>query len=60
MFFDEFYTELYQYSDTILSYLEDTDLCIVIGTALKTGMARNIVTSFITKSLPVVEINIAC
>ena len=58
MFFDEFYTELYHHSETIRTFIEDCDLCIVIGTALKTGMARNIVTSFLTRSLPIIEINL--
>lgn len=34
MFFDETYSERYYRKETIDAYLEDADLCIVVGTAL--------------------------
>lgn len=43
MFFDEFYEEHFNHSDTVYEFLKQTDVLLVIGTALQTGMANTIV-----------------
>jgi len=58
MFFDECYSEKFYRKETIDSYLELADCCIVVGTALQTNFALRIVNSFLKKELPVIEINL--
>lgn len=58
MFFDEYYSEKYYRKETVDEYIEEADVCIVVGTALQTGFARKIVNNFLKKELPVIEINL--
>lgn len=43
MFFDETYEETINRCDTIRSFVKEADVVLVIGTALQTGLAFNIV-----------------
>lgn len=45
MFFDEFYEEVLNHSETVNKFLKQADTVVVIGTALQTGMANSIVQS---------------
>ena len=58
MFFDEAYNEHYYRYDTILDFCNDADCLVVIGTALATTGANNIVKSFIVREQPVIEVNL--
>lgn len=61
MFFDESYTEEWYKSETVRQFQEGPmDALIVIGTALQTNLARNIVnhTLYLKESVPVVEVNL--
>ncbi len=57
MFFDEAYNEHYYRRDTVMQYVEQSDCLVVIGTALATNLAKQIVCTFLDKELPVIEIN---
>ena len=58
MFFDETYSEHYYRQDTVKQFCEEADCLIVAGTALATNLAKRIVSIFLEKELPVIEINI--
>jgi NAD-dependent SIR2 family protein deacetylase len=60
MFFDEFYEETFNRCDTIRTFLKDTDAVLVIGTALQTGFANEIVTTAFEEEKQIVELNTAC
>ena len=57
MFFDEIYSEHYYRKDTVSNFVEDADVLIVVGTALATNLAKQIVCKLINKELPVIEVN---
>ena len=57
MFFDETYSEHYYRKETVVNFAEQSDCLIVIGTALATNLAKQIVCTFLNKELPVIEIN---
>jgi len=57
MFFDESYSEHYYRSDTVMNFVENSDCLVVIGTALATSLAKRIVSKFLEKELPVIEVN---
>ena len=57
MFFDEAYNEDYYRRDTVMQYVGQSDCLLVIGTALATNLAKQIVCTFLDKELPVIEIN---
>ena len=57
MFFDEVYNEHYYRRDTVVDFVEKSDCLVVIGTALATNLAKQIVCTFLNKELPVIEIN---
>ena len=40
MFFDEVYNEPYYRKDTVMSFVEQSDCLVVIGTALETNLAK--------------------
>jgi NAD-dependent SIR2 family protein deacetylase len=57
MFFDEAYSEHYYRNDTVKEFAKECDCLLVIGTALETGMAANIVRSNLQKdNVPVIEV----
>ena len=58
MFFDESYSERYYRYETVKNFVDSADCLIVIGTALATGFANNIVKSFLSRELPVIEVNL--
>ena len=39
-------------------YCEEADLLIVVGTALATSFAHNIVRSFLVREQPIIEVNL--
>ena len=57
MFFDEIYSEHYYRKDTVMNFVEDADVLIVVGTALATNLAKQIVCKLINQELPVIEVN---
>ena len=57
LLFDESYSEKYYRSDTVNQIADQMDAIVVIGTALETNMARNLVCKAIGKKFPVIEIN---
>ena len=57
MCFDEMYSEHYYRKDTVLKFHEDADAMIVIGTALATNMAKNLVHKMLKREVPVIEVN---
>lgn len=60
MFFDEFYDETFNHSDSVGAFSTDADAVVVIGTALQTGMANNLVSKALDKGVQIVEINPSC
>jgi NAD-dependent SIR2 family protein deacetylase len=58
MFFDESYSEHYYRKHTVNNFYETCDLLIVIGTALATTFANNIVCITLEKETPVIEVNL--
>ena len=60
MFFDEFYEETFNHSESVGTFSTDADAVIVIGTALQTGMANSLVTKALEKGVQIVEINPHC
>ena len=60
MFFDECYNEQYYREVTVLDYVEKKmDCLIVVGTALATNLAREIVFKALDKlECPVIEVNL--
>ena len=58
MFFDEQYSERFYRYDTVKEFCEDADCLIVVGTALATSFANNIVKGFLHREMPVIEINL--
>ena len=44
MFFDEFYDETFNHSESVGAFSSNADAVLVIGTALQTGMANSLVT----------------
>lgn len=58
MFFDEAYSEHYYRKDTVKGFVEESDCLIVVGTALATNLAKTIVGEFLSKELPVIEVNL--
>ena len=58
MFFDEAYSQHYYRRDTIRSFSYDADCMIVVGTALATGMASQLVNGSLCREIPVIEVNI--
>ena len=57
MFFDEAYSEHYYRKDTVKRFVDESDCLIVVGTALATNLAKQIVCAFLDKELPVIEVN---
>ena len=58
MFFDESYSEHYYRVDTVKRFVDQSDCLIVVGTALATSLARQIVCRVLNKELPVIEVNL--
>lgn len=58
MFFDEAYSEHYYRVDTVKEFVDSSDCLIVVGTALATSLARQIVCRILNKELPVIEVNL--
>ena len=58
MFFDEAYSERYYRYETVDKFCEEADCLIVIGTALATSFASNIVKGFLIGEKPVIEVNL--
>lgn len=58
MFFDETYNEHFYRRDTVMNFVEKSDCLIVVGTALATNLAKQIVCKFLDKELPVIEVNL--
>ena len=58
MFFDESYSEHYYRKDTVMDFVNESDCLVVVGTALATTMAKNIVAILLNKEIPVIEINL--
>ena len=58
MFFDESYSEHYYRVDTVKDFVDKSDCLIVIGTALATTLAKQIVCRVLEKELPVIEVNL--
>jgi len=58
MFFDESYSEHYYRKQSVDHYVEDADCLIVVGTALATSYAANIVSKFLNREAPVIEVNL--
>ena len=58
MFFDEAYSEHYYRKDTVLNFVNESDGLLVIGTALATNLCKTIVSNFLDRELPVVEVNL--
>ena len=58
MFFDETYSEHYYRKETVKSFVNESDCLTVVGTALATNLAKQIVCTFLDKELPVIEVNI--
>lgn len=58
MFFDEAYSEHYYRKDTVKNFVSESDCLIVVGTALATNLAKQIVGEFLNKELPVIEVNL--
>ncbi len=58
MFFDEMYSEHYYRKETVIDFVEESDCLIVVGTALATNLAKQIVCAFLNKELPVIEVNL--
>ena len=59
MFFDEMYSEKFYRAKTVYDFVENSDCLVVVGTTLLTGMASNIVSSFVFSGKPVIEINLS-
>ena len=58
MFFDESYSEKWYHSETVTSFARNLDALIVVGTALQTNLARQIVMKTLERqSIPVLEVN---
>ena len=58
MFSDEAYSEHYYKKDTVMRYAKESDCLVVVGTALSTSFARQIVANFLDRELPVIELNL--
>lgn len=58
MFFDECYSEHYYRKESVWTMVKKSDCLIVVGTALATNLAKQIVADFLEKELPVIEINL--
>ena len=58
MFFDECYSEHYYRINTVNDFVEESDCLIVVGTALATNLALQIVNIFRYRGLPIIEINL--
>ena len=58
MFFDEYYSEHFYRVDTVNSFLKQTDCLIVVGTALATNFAEEIVINALDREIPVIEVNL--
>ena len=57
MFFDESYNEHYYRKKTVDAFYEDCDALVVVGTALATTYANNIVVKTLEREVPVIEVN---
>lgn len=58
LWFDESYNELYYRSDSIRDFCrEGLDAVIVVGTALETSMAANLVSKALIDDIMVIEVN---
>jgi len=58
MFFDEAYSEHYYRKDTVMNFVKESDCLVVVGTALATNLAKQIVANFLDRELPVIEVNL--
>ena len=58
MFFDELYSERFYRFDTVREFCKDADCLIVVGTALATSFAHEIVEGFLEKERTVIEVNL--
>lgn len=57
MFFDESYNEHYYRKTTVDAFHEKCDVLIVVGTALQTTYANNMVVLALDREVPVIEVN---
>lgn len=57
MFFDESYCEAIHHYDSVLNELQQSDLVIVIGTMLQTGLANGIVSKAVSAGKEIIELN---
>jgi NAD-dependent SIR2 family protein deacetylase len=60
MFFDEPYNEPINRCDTIREFVKEAEAVLVIGTALQTGLAFEIVLNTFEAEKQIVEINTSC
>lgn len=58
MFTDEAFSEHYYQRDTVLDLVKKSDCLVVIGSSVKTNLAKQIVANFLDNELPVIEINL--
>lgn len=58
MFFDESYSEELHHYESAMNELTQSDLLIVVGTMLQTGMANGIVSKMVGGGKDIIEINI--
>ena len=58
MFFDEGYSEEYYRRESVLKFITKADCLLVMGTALQTSFALNIVKRFVAKAITVIEFNV--
>ena len=57
MFFDESYCEAIHHYDSVLNELNESDLVIVIGTMLQTGLANGVVSKAVNAGKNIIEVN---
>ena len=57
MYFDETYNEHYYRAETIQDYVANTDIMILVGTAIETSMCKRLVVNTLEKEIPIIEIN---
>ena len=58
LFFDEKYNEHYYRRLTIDDFMKKSDCLIVVGNDIQTSAAKQIVSAFLDKELPVIELNL--
>ena len=54
MFFDEFYEETFNHSESVSDFFNNTEAIVVIGTSLQTGMASTLINRSLDKGIQIV------